>query len=266
MGWRLTDVFDDILVTYKDRNFWMRYAYADVRRIYSRTRFGILWELAGPAIFIFGIGFAYSRLSGYELGTYLPYLGLGYILWLNMQMYVVGSSTMFVRYKSSVLGRRRPVYSFILRHFFAGVLYTALHACLILPIFILFFEQFLNFQLFWFLAYMGLYLLSAVGVITTISVLCLRLPDLGPLVEALNRLAFFVTPILWMERDMGRIGKMLITFNPYATFIVGTRDAILGQPADLSLFIQAITITTVLFVLGPVLLLWSRTKISLWLS
>ena len=263
---RLIDLVDDIGRSFNDRSYWMRYAYADVRRIYSRTRFGFIWELASPATFIFGIGFAYSRLRGDELGVYLPYLAIGYILWLNMQLYVIGSTTLFAKYRSSILGRKRPIYSFILRHFFTGVLYTAMHVCLFLPIVILFHEQFRNFQLLWLLAYLGLYVLSAVGVITTISILCLRLPDLTPFIGAVNRLAFFVTPIIWMERDMGRFGEILIAFNPYATFIVGIRDAVLGRPVNDSLFLQASALTVVLLFLGPCLLAWSRKKISLWVS
>lgn len=262
---RLKDSINDFRLSLNDRNFWSKYALADVSRIYARTRFGIVWELFGPLVFVFGIGFAYSRLHGYPLAVYFPHLALGYIIWLNMQMHVGGSCSLFLKYKSVVLGAKRPLLSFILRHYVAAMIYSAVHLLILLPIILFNYDQFKNFHITWFFIYFSLYNICAIALSIIISIVSLRIRDVPHFLLAVNRLAFFVTPVIWMEKNLGEIGEIVLKLNPYSYFLVGQRNAILGQDGSYFDLGVVCIITTTLLICSLMVLSWAKPRLTRWL-
>lgn len=262
---RLADVVNDFRISLDDRDFWFKYALADVSRIYTRTRFGIFWEMFGPAVFVFVIGLSYSRLIGYQTSEYLPHLALGYILWLNMQMHVVSSCNLFLKYRSVILGAKRPIFSFILRHYVTAMIYSLVHLLLMIPIVFFIFESFQKFRFIWFICYFLLFNTAAISITVIISVLSLRVRDIPHLVMAVTRLAFFVTPILWMERNLGVVGSMIIDLNPFAYFLDGLRNAILGKDGSfIGLGVVGVMTITMLFA-SVIILAWAKPKLTRWL-
>ena len=262
---RLIDLVYDFRLSLNDRNFWSKYAVADVSRIYARTRFGMFWELFGPLVFVFGIGFAYSRLHGYSLTVYFPHLALGYIIWQNMQMHIVASCNLFMKYRTVILGTKRPIFSFILRHYIASMLYSSVHLLLMIPIVLIFFESFQNIRYLWFLIYFLFFNVSAIATTIFMAVLSLRVRDVPHVLSAVNRLAFFVTPIIWMERNLGNVGSTILKLNPYAYYLVGLRNAVLGKDGSSIGLGIVCAVSLGLLIASLMLLAWAKPKLTRWL-
>lgn len=259
------EVFQDLFSAFRDNRFWLSYGVLDARRIYFRTRFGIAWEVIGPALFIYLIGFSYTRLMGYSSADFLPHIALGYIIWLNMQLIVTQGCLTLTRHRAQILSNPRPLLVYPFKNVVTSLIYSSVHLVILIPVVLLYFESFNDANLLIFSYYFILYLFTATGLAALLGVVCLRFRDLEPLITAVNRLAFFVTPILWAEGSMGRAGQMFLSWNPYGYFVSGIRDSILGHETTLSKMLVTLAIATGVMFGAAVSVHLSRNRIPYWL-
>ena len=259
------DFIQDLVCGYRDWRYWLTYGVLDARRIYLRTRFGILWEMIGPGLFIYVIGFAYTRLMSHSATEFLPHIAVGYIIWINMQLVISRGAMMFVQARPKILSNPRPFFSYSFSTLTTASIYSAVHLIILVPVVIFVFPAFTNPKALIFLYYLILYVLTAISLLTLLAVLCLRLPDIRPLIMAVNRLAFFVTPIIWTERNLGSAGRIVMTLNPYSYYVSGLRGAILGKDTTLTDMLVTLTITLILMLAAMISLQLSRHRIPYWL-
>src|SRR5215211_1335091 len=60
---------------------WFTIAWMDVRQRYRRSLLGPFWITASLGFFVTGLSVVYGALFRMELSTYIPYLGVGIIVW-----------------------------------------------------------------------------------------------------------------------------------------------------------------------------------------
>ena len=77
--------------------------------------------------------------------------------------------------------------------------------------------------------------LNGVWVTQVFGILGARYRDLSEIFQAVMRIAFLATPIIWMPGEGGRGGVMgaYLTFNPFYHFLEVVRAPLLGQPVAL---------------------------------
>ena len=61
-----------------------------------------------------------------------------------------------------------------------------------------------------------------------VAIISLRFRDFPPIIQSIMRLAFFATPIIWIERDLGDFGGLLLLINPFLWFLKIVRDPLIG--------------------------------------
>lgn len=261
----LREFVHDLVEAIKDWRFWWTFGLNDARRVYMRTRFGIAWEIVGPALFVYCVGFAYTRLLDYDLSTFLPHICLGYIIWLNMQFIVNEGCFNLIRADMLLLSNPRPILSLSLRRFVNSAIYSSVHVVILVPILVLLFPVFTSISLFHLLYFLFVYVLAALSLLVVLSVACLRFRDLAPLIAALNRLAFFVTPIIWTEKNLGSAGQFITNINPYSYFLGGLRSSILGLPITGSDMLLPLIIALALMIVAIILLDHFKQRVPFWL-
>jgi ABC-2 type transport system permease protein len=103
------------------------------------------------------------------------------------------------------------------------------------------------------------------GIFTT------RFRDLGPIVQAVVQLAFFLTPIVWiydqfLHSPNPRVAERarLAELNPFLHFVEILRRPMLGQDQLLRFWVVVLAITVVGWALTLLALRRYRSRVSYW--
>lgn len=256
---------DDIVEGFQNYVFWKTFAINDIRAKYRRSKLGQFWITLSVAAFILVIGILYRGIFNANPHTYLAYLSVGYILWLLISDVMVAGCTIFTSNKAFLLQRRMPASVFAYRLVLREVL-TFAHHIVILPIIFLYLRLWPGF---------GGLLLSCIGFMLVIycafwlalilGIVSLRFRDMPPIVTSLTRLAFFATPIFWIERDLGSFGNLLLVFNPFVYAISVVRDPLLGSPVVVLDWLVMVGLAIAVSLVGLVVLTKTRRRLTYWL-
>src|SRR5690606_5776075 len=88
--------------------FWAYSSWLDIATRHRRTRLGFLWLLVPTIAFLLVLGNVYSQLMGYPREEYLPYLGVGFVVWRFMLQVVNEAVGAMTAHKAFIMdGRTR---------------------------------------------------------------------------------------------------------------------------------------------------------------
>lgn len=202
----------------------------DLRNHFRRTRLGTLWNALGVFAAIGALTTFFGTVLRDNLPTfdaYVPFVGFGVIVWHFLSA-VVGQSC--AAYSTRARAVRHTAYPFaaiplsatlrnavvLLQNLLIGTL--ALVTLYGLP------------QVQWGPLLGGLLLLvpAAFSLAAVSAVLCVRFRDLPQLVSGAMHLAFFLTPIIWMEHFLGRY-VWLLDWNPFHHLLAVVRGPLTGN-------------------------------------
>lgn len=255
----------DVRSGFHHHEFWRTFAADEISSRYRRSRLGQFWITLSVALFILVIGGLYRGLFANDSEDYFAYLAVGYVIWLLMADSVNKGSGVFMASKAFMLQNAMPMSVFCYRLILTEIYIFAHHLVILPPIFI----------------YIGLWpgidglVAAALGFALTIytifwvmlilGILSLRFRDLVPITQSLMRMAFFATPVIWLERDLGGWGNVINEINPFRYFLTIVRAPLLNQPVELQVYIVSITLALMTTLAGLLLLSRTRTKIAYWL-
>lgn len=204
---------------------WMKFALK-----YRKTTLGPVWVLVSPALFVFFLGFMFARVNTVSQDIFIPHLAVGYITWLVIGTLINQGAALFVSRRQELLQGRVVVTDIVFSSVFL--------------IFLQYFQQSLIFifVLWYFQVWSGLYcLVSLIGVLflfingiwvtVFFGILGARYRDLKEMIDAVTRLAFFITPIIWIPKDgQGGVLGAFLVYNPFYHFLELVRAPLLGNP------------------------------------
>lgn len=258
-------VYSDIVEGLRTREFWMTFGMNDVISKYRRSKLGQFWITFSVAVFIFVIGGLYRGAFGGGTENYFAYMAIGYILWQYLSAIVNTSGSVFSGSKAFMMQRRMPFSVFALRFVYREVL-VFMHHVILLPIIFIYLKLWPGF------ANIGLSLLGFAFVVFTsfwvalfIGILSLRYRDLPPIIQSLMRMAFFATPIIWIERTTGRFGEIVTQINPFNYYLRIVRDPLLGKSVSFLDWSLAGLITIAVIVITWFLFAKTKEKLTYWL-
>src|SRR5262245_50434953 len=87
--------FGDLVEGLRAWQLWGSLGWNDIRQRYARTVLGPLWLTLSMAILVVGLGFVYGGLFGMQLHTYLPFVGVGFIIWGLISTFVIDGCVSF---------------------------------------------------------------------------------------------------------------------------------------------------------------------------
>ena len=120
-AYRLAAALTDLVLGLKQWRTWWVLAFHDIRQRYRRSTLGQFWLTLSMAAMIGGIGLIYTLIFNQRAGVYVPYLGMGLIVWGLLASLVNDLSTCLINaetYLRSYPGPRSVViYQTITRNF-----------------------------------------------------------------------------------------------------------------------------------------------------
>ena len=224
-----TDLVDGLMRWH----LWSLLGWHDVQRRYRRSVFGPLWTTLSIAIFVAALGMLYAKLFNRSPETYIPHLTLGFLTWTLLGNVIGGGCSAFVAAERYIKEASVPLSTFVYRMLYQNVIIFLYQSLVYVVVAIIFGIDPGAHAL---LALLGfcLILVNAGWVGLLLGVLATRFRDIPEIVNNVVRIAFFLTPILWMPDMVGRRTEFL-DLNPFYHFIELIRAPLLGNdPQDLA--------------------------------
>ena len=226
--------------------FWGYSTWLDIVVRYRKSRLGLLWMLAPPALYIIGMGYFFARIQGLDPYVFMPHLGLGYLLFRLISMVMVESTSVLPMHSGYILDGHVRLTDFVLKVMVRALFYLLSSAPILVPVIILSPD-----------VHFGGLLLSLVGMVLllanlmwlsgVISLFGARFPDTHEFMGSIFVLGFVVTPILWYPSaaPAGTLHGLIMRLNPAFHLIEVVRAPLLGEPVE-TLSLVACTVAAVL--------------------
>ena len=241
---------------------WAMLGWYEIRQRYKRSALGPFWLTISMGALVAGMGPLYSRLFGQELGSYFPFLAIGFIVWQLIAALANDAGQVFIVAEPYIKQIRLPFTMHVLRMVWRNVLIFAHNFLIAVIVLIAFPPADMRVTL---LAVPGLalLLLNGLWVGLLLGVLCARYRDIPPIVSSVVQLAFFLTPILW-KREMLGGHQWAADINPLYHLIEVVRAPLLGSaPAALSWLAAACLVLAGFAVTLPLFARY-RGRIAYW--
>lgn len=246
---------------------WRRWAWLglyDVRLTNRRSFIGIWWPVLSLAIFVFGVGTLFSSLMDRSLFVFLPHVALGWFVWQLILSGVVLGAGVFHGGRAILQEAVLAPNTLILRILTRLSVQTAMNLVVLAAAFI-FVSRPVSLGAFAAIPGIILIVLSLHGAMLFLGVICVRFRDLQHLVEAGMRLAFFVTPIIWIPAPDRSGRSLFVDYNPFYYMIESVRLPFMeGVLPSMSLTVVA-GLALVSNIAGLIAFTLARRRIIYWL-
>ena len=256
----------DIARGARARHLWGLLGWQDIRRRYRRSVLGPFWLTISMGVLVAVLGTLYGNLLKVETAVYVPHLALGLILWALISSLTTDGGAVFTGAERIIKQTNLPlsihVYRLVWRH-----LLVLCHNAAIFVVVAAVFSIWPGWT--GLLAVPGLVLLCLNGMWMAffLGIVSARFRDVPPIVASVVRIAFFVTPIIWMPGLLtGRAAKMgpVLDFNPFYHFLELVRAPLLGQVPGLASWLVVSGMTLVGWWATFVLFRRYRRRIAYW--
>ncbi|GAA6140497.1 ABC transporter permease [Hydrogenophaga sp. 5NK40-0174] len=254
---------NDMWVAMRSTHVWGALGWHDIRQRYRRSVLGPFWFTLSTFIMVGVLGVLYSTLLKQDVKTYLPYLGVGLVLWQYLSTTIQEGSNALIGAGFIIKQLRMPVTIHVARiawRNFAILMHS-------LPVLVLFLLAMGNRPSMEFLLVIpGLILILLHGVWTGVilSIACLRFRDILPIVSNFLQVAFFFTPIMWMP-ELLKERAWIAHYNPLYHMIEVVRAPLLGTPIHWESWAWSIGLLVVGFALAQWIMQTSRNRLTYWL-
>jgi ABC-2 type transport system permease protein/lipopolysaccharide transport system permease protein len=245
---------------------WSYLAVENVKNRYRRTVFGPWWLTLQMVILIVGISIVFGQLLNTDLKDFLPYVGLGFVVFSLLSGLTRAAADVFITGSSSLKSTRQPLSNLVLRD--VGI-------------------EFINFghNLVLYLVFLAIgfvpltpKVLIAVPIVVIIAVNGLfvglwlgiavaRFRDLKPFIDSILGVAIFFCPVFYnLDNLSSGIRNVLLVWNPFTYLIMAFRSPLIGAPLLPSYYVGTAIVTVINVVLGLVVFTRARSRLPYWVA
>jgi len=255
----------DLTASFRFPEYWVYSTWMKFGLQYRKTTLGPLWLMISPAVFVVMLGFLFSSVNGRPLDVFMPYMSVGYITWTLMVGIISNSTPLFHQRRSELLQGDMRLTDIVLSNLFATFLQYLHQVPILIGVFIFFKIGVSPLNLI--IGGLGICLIVLNGV--WLSIVCgiigTQFRDLAEVISAVMRLAFFITPIIWMhENGAGGILGIYLVLNPFFHFLEIVRAPLLGNPIPQLTWIIVLCITILGYSFALTLYRIQARRIALW--
>ncbi|MCA3214193.1 MAG: ABC transporter permease [Burkholderiales bacterium] len=260
---RLQTAAKDWIDGFASTQLWMTFGWTDILQRYRRSLLGPFWITLSAGAMIGGIGLLYSQLLKQPTADYLPFLAAGLITWFFISAVINEGCSVFIGAEHMIKQVRLPFTVHVLRVVFRNLV-ILLHNLLVLVPVYLWSGKAVGWGVL--LALPAILLLALNGVLLALAlgIVCARFRDVPPIVQNLVQLGFFLTPIMFHERNLGDMG-WVAQINPFFHFLEIVRAPLLGEVAPLDSWMYVLAATAALTVASLGFFARYRARIPYWI-
>jgi ABC-type polysaccharide/polyol phosphate export permease len=208
------------------------------------------------------MGPLYGRLFGQDVGSYFPFLAIGFVVWQLIASLMNDAGQVFIATEQYIKQIRMPFTVHVLRMVWRNVIIFAHNFVIGIVVLIWFLPNWTWLPL---MALLGLFFIVLNGVWFGIllGLLCARFRDIPPIVSSVVQLAFFITPVLWRKEMLGR-HQWAADVNPLYHLIEVVRAPLLGESAASLSWIIVVLLTIVGFAITIPFFARYRARVAYW--
>ena len=216
---------------------WWGLGLHDIRIRYKRTILGPWWITASQAVTFICMGMLFSAVLKNDIHDYLPYLGMGMVIWGFIAAVAGDGPQIFVNSRNLITRLHVPqmvhVLRVVMRQFL--ILCHSLAAVLVISFAL---GGTLTWSVLFLLVGLPLLFITVTAGALMLAIVGARFRDLGPIIGMAVQFGFFMTPILWRVEDIADGRKWWVSINPAYHLLEMVRQPLLGHnPAWMSLWV-----------------------------
>ncbi|MDO6388180.1 ABC transporter permease [Uliginosibacterium sp. 31-12] len=261
--WRSHTGQNDILTGLRATHVWLALGWHDIRQRYRRSVLGPFWFTLTTLIMVGVLGFLYSTLFKQEVSDYLPYLGIGMVVWQFISTAANEGCTVMIGAAQVIKQIRMPLSAHVCRMTWRNFI-ILLHSLPVVVVLMLFFGHAATWQMLLLIPGLLLLLLNAVWSGIVFGILCARYRDVAPIIGNLFQVGFFLTPVMWRV-DALQHRAWVAHLNPFHHLIEIVRGPILGVPVALESWLWAFGLLVLGFAFAQYLMVRCRERVAYWL-
>lgn len=278
----------DIRGGMRERELWSHLGWQDIKQRYRRSVIGPLWITLSMAITAIALGLLYSQLFGASVGTFLPYITVGFIVWQFMLGCLVEGTETFIANEGLIRHLPAPLTLYSFRTAWRQVLLFAHNLLVYLVVVAIFWSDLatpgyvlseggipqpgLSWSIVLAIPAFALLALNGVWVSLLFGVISTRFRDIPPVINALTNLLFFMTPIVWTTDILtSKFGAatsdwriLIAELNPLYHYIEILRAPLIGGVQSWHHWAVVGGLTVVGWGLALLVLRNYRSRVSYW--
>ncbi len=252
----------DVIEGARAYHLWGLLGWQDIRRRYRRSIIGPFWLTISMGALVAALGLLYGTLLKVEIADYVPFLALGFIVWTLVSGLITDGCAAFTGAESIIKQVDLPLSVHVYRMVWRNIIIFFHNAAIFVVVAVIF-----SIWPGWMglLALPGLALLCLNGVWVGLlfGLMSARFRDVPPIVDSIVRIAFFVTPILWMP-ELLPDRAVLLDFNPFFHILELVRTPLLGQAPEPASWLAVLGMTLGGWLVTFILFCYYRWRIAYW--
>lgn len=234
---RNNSLSSDSLKALENWPVWTMMGWLDIRQRYRRSVLGQFWLTLSMLIAILALGFLYGHLFKVDTHEFIPYLGIGFVLWGMISSTVNEGCTTFINSAPMIRQVKLPLMFHVFRLLWRNVVIFAHNAIIIVGL-MFYYEISPTLNIIWVMVGLILLVLNLSWISLLLGMLAARFRDVPLIVQNLIQVSFFITPINWKPEMLGQ-RAYLNEYNPFYHALEIVRAPLLGQAPILSMNVMA---------------------------
>ncbi|HEX8662615.1 MAG TPA: ABC transporter permease [Beijerinckiaceae bacterium] len=223
---------------------WTVLALNDVRQRYRHSRIGQFWNTISMAVTILGVGVVFGYLLEQPFLDYLPFLGIGLIVWTFIASSMNELTSAFIEsgaYLRSYPGPRSTIiFRVLLRN-----LMTSAHNVILIPPLLLFSSIPFGAAMLLVVPGLVLCLVTLLWIGLLLAPVSARFRDVPLIVQSALQLLFFMTPVLFRPAHVQDRLPLVTHYNPLASLMEIVRAPLLGDVPAAHHYIMVLSVVAV---------------------
>lgn len=214
----------DLVEGAKMAPLWLRLAYTDIQQTYKRTMIGMSWIILSFAMFVGVKLLIFGEIADVDPALYAVWLTVGFWVWTYVIGNIMSGTTIFISSKPWILGTSLPLSVYVYQSMVRELIKFAISGIVVVG-FMVWIKWPYKSEWLWAIPGFIALVVNSIWVHIFLGTVCARHRDLVHFVQAMIRVLFFLTPILYLPEQLGSRAKYLL-FNPLTHFIAVMRDPI----------------------------------------
>lgn len=231
----------------RNPEFWALSSWLETIVRARKSRFGLLWLLVPPVVYVYGLGSFFASMRGIPLTLFAAHLGIGAMIFRGLMQTIVGSANVFHGSRPFILDGHVRLTDYVMQAL-AKAAFDMLMYIPIVAVALWFYDPGIRWQGL-LLAPLGLAAIyvNAFWMSVVFSLVGARFNEFGQLMTNVSLFLFLLTPLLWYPADMPADTPrgQFMRLNPFYHLVTVIRAPILGEPVELQSIVYIAVMTVV---------------------
>jgi ABC-2 type transport system permease protein len=257
----------DLREGFGKRELWLHLGWQDIKQRYRRSVLGPFWITIATGATAVAMGLLYSKLFKLELSEHLPYVTMGLIVWNLINASILEGADVFIANEGLIKQLPTPLSVHVYRLVWRQMILFA-HNIIIFVIIAIIYPKPWHWTDLAVIPALALIMLNCVWVSLCFGILATRYRDIGPLLNSIVQLLFFMTPIIWNEATLQAQGAgqwaKIVELNPLLHYLDIVRAPLLGADQEIRHWVVVLVLTVIGWTMAAFAMKQYRARVPYW--